>query len=188
MHWLEQMADALDYPLFLLDDSLRLRHANRAARSILSAGAPLRQLTDGRVGPADGLFQRDFGAALQAATSGERRLWHRETRAGLLSVWLLPLRQVVTWLALAMPAPAVADVAGFAETNGLSRAETRVLARLARGESTLVAARALGLAVSTVRSHRLALLHKCGQPNMGALLQDLFTLPALGPADPAQGE
>ena len=166
------MADALPWPLLLLRTDAQLLHANRAARQLLAEGAPLRLHAGGRVTTAAAARSAAFAAALATAAAGGRPLLFEPE----YSLALAPLSDaqgghgpVLLALSLAdgLQQP---DLRGFASAHGLSPAETRVLARLARGDRPGDAARALGISAATARSQLVAIRRKTGHASVAALV------------------
>jgi DNA-binding CsgD family transcriptional regulator len=191
---LSQVADALAWPLFVLRHDGLLLHANRAAGSVLGAGTPLLRQADRRVVPSQPERVAAFAEALSAAAAeGARRVLHWRGAAGSFTATLAPLAGaagsthedlgaaglVPVLLALALPGSLEADADAFAREHGLSPAETRVLQRLALGESSVQAAAALGLAAATVRSQTVSLRRKTGHASVAALQRTLAALPPL---------
>jgi DNA-binding CsgD family transcriptional regulator len=86
--------------------------------------------------------------------------------------------------------PVSANLRAWAAASGLSAAETRVLLRVAAGDSAREAAAALGITPATVRSQLRAIGRKTGLGGVAALQRALTGLPpvtAPAPA-PAQGK
>jgi DNA-binding CsgD family transcriptional regulator len=188
------VADALAWPLLLLRLDGSLLHANAAARRLLRRGAPLQVTPQGRVQAADAALRPGLDAALQAAAT---------SRLPQLLQWVAPKgRYSLSLSALAAPGqdcsavllalnPEVddrADLRAYATAHGLSEAETRVLGRLARGESSSRAAAALGVSTATVRSQAVSLRRKTGHASVAELLQALASLPPLAAPLEARGE
>ena len=198
------VADALAWPLLLLQADGRLLLANLAARLLLRQGAPLRLSTQRRVAPGDPLRCAEFQQALHDAACGQgpRLLrWSGPANGGHTSAMLSRLAGDVhampggptLLLALSMEGGRRTDLLAFAALHRLSPAETRVLERLALGEGSTRVAQALGVGASTVRSQTLSLRRKTGHASVAKLLQTLAGLPPLAlPRTPAgattQGE
>lgn len=195
---LAQVADALAWPLLLLGADGSLQLANLAARQLLRQGAPLKLSTQGLLVPTDTKHRDAFQRALQAAVAGAGpQLLHWPAGKGRISASLSRLAGETPetpggptlLLALgARPGSASAGASGsnlraYAEQHRLSAAETRVLQRLALGESSTHAALALGVAAATVRSQTLSLRRKTGHASVVALQRTLAQLPPL--AEPA---
>lgn len=179
---LAQVADALAWPLLLLRRDASLMHANAAARQLLRRGQPLR-LDQGRAVPVPAGQRPAFDAALQQARD-ERRLLHWPGAAGGMTVTLAALPAVTPAEAPVMVVLSggdgrADDAQAYADLHGLTAAETRVLQRLALGESTRQAAAALGVGVATVRTQVMNLRRKTGHPSVPALLRSLAALPPL---------
>ena len=179
---LARMVDVLAWPLLLIDASASLQHANLAARRLLERGQPLQLDAQNRLQPQQRRHRAAFAAGLAAAAQGQSLVLRWPSRAGIVSARLQPLPQgqaAPAWLLLALSAPAgpACQIDDFAQAHGLTRTETRVLHCLARGLSAPRTAAALGVAVSTTRSHIVALRRKTGLRSVGALLHSLAQLP-----------
>ena len=177
---LARMADALAWPLLVLDRSGRLQHANKAARMVLATGSPFR-LTKGsrRVEPAAALDRAGFAQALQSAfaVGGAARAWPAGPGHLLAVLQRIDAAVPVVFLALPSPEPWQPDVRIYAMSLGLTPAETRVVRELAQGWRAPQVAAALGLAVSTVRSHIASMRRKSGHASTAELLMALSRLP-----------
>ena len=195
---LVRMADALAWPLMLVDDQGPLHHANHSARALLAAGRPLRLGPQRRLQPAAASYQGDFWLALQAAAVGQVCELHwpgspgspgspGDRAATLRSLAQLPGGSALLLLDLPpdfnrarWPRP---DVAGYAQAHGLSAAQQLLLQALAQGCSVAQVAAEQGLPPSTVRSRLVALRRKTGHARVDELLRTLWALPpALGAA------
>lgn len=187
---LAQVADALAWPLLLLGADGSLLLANLAARQLLRQGAPLRLSAQRLLVPIDTKHRAAFQRALQAAVAGAGpQLLHWPAGKGRISASLSRLAGETPetpdgpTLLLALGArPGSAsggDLRAYAEQHHLSAAETRVLQRLALGESSTHAALALGVGAATVRSQTLSLRRKTGHASVVALQRALAELPPL---------
>jgi DNA-binding CsgD family transcriptional regulator len=168
---LAQVADALAWPLLLLDADAALLQANRAGHALLRRGRPLQRHDDGPVRPAQAAQQPAFAAALHAvAHDGQPRLL-RLADGGDGGATLSRLAAGAVLVALS---GSRADAArAFAELHRLTPAETRVLVRLALGDDGPAAAQALGVSATTVRSQLASLRRKTGHASVTAVLQAL---------------
>ncbi len=183
--WLALMLDEIDYGMLLLADCTRVLHANHAARSELDATHPL-QVVGGevRVGrPQDLPALRD--ALAGARERGLRRLINLGVEAQRVSVAVVPLatgsdmsrltllvfgkRQVCETL----------SVHWFARSHGLTPAEARVLAALCEGQQPSQIAKALGVALSTVRTQIGSMRAKTCAASIRALVRQVAVLPPL---------
>lgn len=181
------VADALAWPLLLLRDDASLLHANRAARQMLRRGQPLLISTQRVVAPADPRRRDAFAkAVLAVAAGGGPTLLRWAPRGGFdhFAATLTALSgvdgdQPGVLLAGGLDSARATDLRAFADAHRLTRGETRVLERLARGESSASAAAALGLAAATVRAQALSLRRKTGHASIAALLHALAELPPL---------
>jgi DNA-binding CsgD family transcriptional regulator len=184
------VADALAWPLLLLDVEGRLLVANLAARQLLDTGMLLRLSTQSLVAPSDPRDATAFRQALQAAAAGDSPQllqWHGAPHMKTIGACLTRLADEAAGapggptllLALGADGARNNDLRAFAAHHGLSPAETRVLKRLALGESSVRAALALGVGAATVRSHTLSLRRKTGHASVAALLRTLAQMPPL---------
>lgn len=183
---LAQVADALAWPLLLLRRDGTLLHANLAARRLLQSGAPLELSPWQHVLPSAVSRRAEFAAALEASASTlARGMLHWTEARSSLTATLAPLEAMDTLdppLLLALSAGGRgADIDAFATLHGLTAAETRVLHRLALGESSARAASALGVAKATVRSQIVSMRHKTHHASVGELLRALAGMPPLPP-------
>lgn len=193
------LVDALVWPLMLLRSDGTLLHANSAALQALTTRRHLMLGPQQRLQTADVARAEELQAALAAAHAGQRRLLHwpgtedcTATVMPLAAHAGSPLTDIagpVILVALGMasghadfepgpsstpgasrPSHADADTSAYAKANGLSRAEARVLQRLALGDSPARAAQALGVSVATVRSQAAAIRRKTGHSGTAALV------------------
>lgn len=187
--------DTLAWPLLLLHGDGVLLHANRAATTLLRRGRPLRLVPRQQVQPSDEAQRAAFRAALMAVLEGAapvRLHWAGDEGQPATSVRLSALRPdpgqaPVLMLTLAPEAGLGVDLTAYAAAHGLSATETRVLQRLALGESSARAAAALGLRATTVRTHALSLRRKTGHASLGALVHALARLAPISPVSPHPG-
>jgi DNA-binding CsgD family transcriptional regulator/PAS domain-containing protein len=172
----------------------RILHANHAAQRMFAAGSPVRSL-NGRLaarGPRAGaelakaidLARRNesgigatgIGVPL-ADETGEPAVAHVLPLArGDLRTRLMPQATAAVFVTRIGQAPA-AKIDAVAATFGLTPAETRVLERLLRDMSLVEAARALGIAETTAKTHLSRIFAKTGvsrQPELVALVHRLL--------------
>jgi DNA-binding CsgD family transcriptional regulator len=179
--------DALSFAVLLVGLDLRLLHANRAGETLLRTADPL-GLRAGRVSA-----PRSVAAALAAALAApaidlNRRglgIPARRSDGEELVLHVLPLGAAAPLPAAAavFVAPAIhpppAPLAALAALFDLTPTETRVLELIGAGRTNAETAAALGVALSTVRTHLLRLFEKTGtrrQADLVALLAS-FALP-----------
>lgn len=194
---LMQVVDALVWPLLLLHADGSLLHANAAALQVLATQGQLQLGPQQRLQTRDGCRAAAWQAALNAARAGQRRLVHWPGHEGCTAIVMplvapgavaespacaavllvalgmasSPTRADSAVLALAAPSRmADADTSAYAKAHGLTRAEARVLQRLALGNSPAQTAQALGVTVATVRSQAAAIRHKTGHDSTAALV------------------
>ena len=201
---LARVADALAWPLMVLDDTGRLQHANRVARALLALGEPLQHAAGEPVQPRADAQRGAFRAALRDAVAGATTTLCLAASGALSLVTLRPLGLLgpvyplhpPPWMqdaparCLLTVVPARAwrpDVAACARALSLSATQTRVLHGLAQGHDTARLAAALGVKTRTVRGHVATVCRKTGCASATALVQALRCLPpAVGPM--AEGE
>ncbi len=183
---LSAAVDALAFPMLALQPDGLLLHANLAARDLLAQGRPLELGPDQHVAPHAAGQRGSFGSALQLASAGQAQLltWadgersvHATLRALAEPTAGAPAPPVLVMLA--PPPETPFDASGFANTHGLSAAETRVLEALLHGHQAEVTARRLGVGVATVRSQIAAIRRKTGHDSVASLLATLGDLPPL---------
>lgn len=182
-HWLAAALDELDYGIVLLVDGLRIVHINDAAQVELDDSHPL-QLLGNELRPR---LARDIGplheAVTAAADRGMRRLLTLGEETHRTSVSVVPLeaadagrRAVLVVLGKREVCESL-SVQGFARSNHLTTAETRVLVALCDGLPPALAAEQLGVAVSTVRSQIGSIRIKTGAESIRALVRQVAVLP-----------
>jgi DNA-binding CsgD family transcriptional regulator len=168
-------------------------HANCSARRMMKEGGPIRSL-GGRIAAADGRRTGFLQKAIADAASSETELGHagagmaiespsgqRATAHilpisnGSLRPRLLPGGAAAIFIA-SEPTP-LPDLEPVAQALGLTRAETRLLGHLVRGEAVPDAAAALGIKYSTAHTQVLSILRKAGVPrqtNLVSLVHQLL--------------
>ncbi len=185
-HWLAATLDEIDYGMLLLVDEVVATHVNHAAHAELDATHPL-ELAGGRLRARRPQDAAALSAALQAAARrGLRKLLTLGDAAQRVSISIVPLSLhdpasgPVTLVMLGKRQVCeVLSVQGFAQGQGLSAAEARVLAALCRGTPPTEIAVQLGVAISTVRTQIGNIRLKTGAPSIRALVQQVAALPPL---------
>ena len=168
---LAAVLDGLAFGVLLVGPELRLLHANRAGEAMLRAGDPL-GLRFGRV-TAPGALAQALQAALAAPPDGIGRrglgIPARRGDGGELVLHVLPLGDATPLpdaVAAVFVAPACrprpAPMTAIAALFDLTPTEARVLELIGAGRTNAETAAALGVAVSTVRTHQLRLFEKTG--------------------------
>jgi DNA-binding CsgD family transcriptional regulator len=189
---LAQVADALAWPLFLMRADGFLLHANLAGRELLRKGRVLHLSPENRVEAAAVRRRPALTEALQTAASRQQRVvLHAATGKAGFAATVTPLPSAPGGSGPLLLALTPGDVPGsdsdeFAALHGLTAAETRVMRRLALGESSSRAAHALGVKPATVRTQVVSIRRKTGHASVAELLQALAAVPPLrSPAAPA---
>ncbi len=103
---LNRLADALPWPLLVLQPDGLLLHANQAGRQLLASARPLRRDTLGHVTPARAAQRAAFQGALARARAGETvpLRWPGRPRALQGSLQPLPGESALPLLLLAVEA------------------------------------------------------------------------------------
>jgi len=178
---LAEVFDRSPHGLFLLDRDGCVRHVNQAGLSLIAQAGGLR-VTGGRLGAPNsdatrrlqGLIFEAATPDLQGRTGGSMALLVPD-RALPLSIMVAPLRAEHSMPFLAGPAVivCVTDLAAglslpeerLRELFGLTIAESRVASALFEGFEPSQAAKRLGLALPTVRTHLARIFAKTGAAN-----------------------
>ena len=188
--------DTLAWPLLLLHGDGVLLHANTAATALLRCGRLLKLAPHQEVQPTDAAQRDAFKTAMVTVRAGGAPVqlqWAADEGQPVIRARLSALRPgpgpglgqcPVLMLTLAPEAGRGADLTAYAAAHGLSATETRVLQRLALGESSARAATALGLRATTVRSHTMSLRRKTGYARLDELVQALVRLAPISPLSP----
>ncbi len=179
-----QVLSALPQPLLVLMADRRVLFSNGGAQHLLGEGRALVRaghlMSLGQLGAVQLV---ELLARAAAGSSSRTGLWFSP---GLETAWLHAaplapgLAQACDWpaeavlLVLHLDQPALTQVAridALSRQCRLSQTERQVLMLLADGESADAAARHLGVALSTVRSHVRNLLGKTQAPSLMQLLR-----------------
>ncbi len=180
--------DGLAVAVLLVDSGLRVRHANRAGEAMLRASDPL-GMRHGRLAAPSRVvaaLRRSFAAPFGGSAPGDLGIPARRADGEEVVLHLLPLADaspLAGATAAILVAPAVtarpAPIAAIAALFELTSTEARVLELVGAGRTNADVAVALGIAVSTVRTHVLRLFEKTGTHRRADLVGLLaaFTLP-----------
>lgn len=190
-----QIADVLMWPLLVLRADGTLLHANRGAHRLLSTRRLLTLRPDRRLGLLPEHWQAEFDAALANAAQGLTVVLNwpasASTRGNVGNLSPLidrrnqPPGGADLLLALSATEQPNAQVQACARVHRLSPAETRVLQRLALGDSGGEAALALGVSAATVRSQVISLRRKSGQASVVQVLRTLARMPPVTAQTPS---
>jgi DNA-binding CsgD family transcriptional regulator len=150
------------------------------ALQALRGAAPL-QLSGGRLCPADPGDRDALCAALADALHGRRTLLTLGGGDQALSVAVVPIddgQQALALLVLNKPQSCTAlSLDFYARANGLTNAETTVLACLSQGVKPKDIAQQLGVAISTVRSQIASIRAKTQTASIPELAGRVAALP-----------
>jgi DNA-binding CsgD family transcriptional regulator len=178
-------------------------HANRAATSMLDCGTPI-ATSRGRLRANDphasGRLQRlialaadnetevgasGIGIALAGSADEVATAHVLPLARGQVRTRLMPRAVAAVFVASNLHLP-VRRLDAVAEVFGLTPAETRLLERLAHGDSLAQAAAAMNIAMTTVKTHRSRLLSKTGMRGQTSLISLVHRLVApVGAVDAA---
>jgi DNA-binding CsgD family transcriptional regulator len=184
---LETALEMLSVAVLVIDESTTVLHANNAAREVLAKGSPL-ACVKGKLRSASQEVQNALLAAVARIAAGEANLGphgigipllhdapHATALAHILPLKLDSVRQAANRNATAVlfitsasagPQLAAETVAGL---YGLTPTEARVMIEVASGRNRQAAARALGMAPSTVKSHLERVFAKTGTSSQAEL-------------------
>jgi DNA-binding CsgD family transcriptional regulator/PAS domain-containing protein len=195
--------DALAIGIVLVADDGAIVHANRPAERMLAEGWPIRssggRLTTGAPETSERLHRvvamatrgeaeiggAGIGMALASPEQGAAIAHVLPLARGDLRTGLVPHAMAAVFISSGAGRPA-GELQGLADAFGMSPAETRVLGRLILGESIDAAARALGVARPTVKTHLARILAKTGTRRQGDLLALVHRVAV--PAGPVEGD
>ena len=184
--WPRSVLDELDHGIVLLGPDQRLLLMNRAAEAEL-AGTRALALQSRQLGACSPLDAARLADALQAAAErGLRRLLTLGSGSERISLAVVPLgdeRQARPYATMVMFGKRRVceqlSVQWFAHAHGLTPAETRVLTRLAGGNSPREIAAAHEVGLATVRTQIGAIRVKTGADSIRELLQQVAVLPPM---------
>jgi DNA-binding CsgD family transcriptional regulator len=190
--WLTRMLDEIDYGMLLVTADAQVTYLNHAARLELDGHHPL-QLNKQRLGAHSPPDVAPLYEALAGAQRGLRKLLTlgsglqrvsisvvplpdttahgpgSDAREGPLTLLVLGKRQVCEQL----------SVRGYARSQNLTPAETRVLEGLCSGVRPSEIAASAGVAVSTVRTQIGSIRAKTGASSIRELVRQVAVLPPL---------
>jgi DNA-binding CsgD family transcriptional regulator len=193
---MDRLADAI----ILLGADGRVLHANRAAQELLRAGNGLQLGRDGLLAAHNGdaaALRRLVADAVDnnGAMSGADGVLAIRRPAPLppLTMVVAPIRAELAWPGLAQPRCAVfvtdptrlpqPDLAALRKLYGLSRAEAAVALAVCRGQGLAAASAALGIHLSTTRTHLQRVFEKTDTRRQAELARLLLAArPRVGPA------
>jgi DNA-binding CsgD family transcriptional regulator len=191
--------DLLVVGVILVDDDCRIFYANRAgaqhlqeAKAVFRAGGRLTArspaaasaLRDAVARAVDGRDVAETGIAvpIPAADGRDLAAWAMRLHGGLYREFSAFSATAAVFLrVIGDAAPLAADL--LMRRHRLTPAECRVLTMLTRGLSPYKAARALGCAPTTVRTHLRSIFNKTGARGQSELMR--LAMSALAPASTA---
>ena len=193
--------DTLAVGVLLVAEDGAILHANRAAASMLDRKTPI-AATRGKLRAGDlyttdrlrrtivlaarnegGIGASGIGIALSEPSGHVATAHVLPLARGDLRTRLLPRAAAAVFIASDLRLP-LARLEAIAEAFGLTRAETRLLDRLVRGDSIAEAAAAMNVAMTTVKTHRSRLLAKTGMRRQTSLISLVHRLlPPVGASD-----
>jgi len=174
---LQCLIDGMAQPLLIVDLMGRLIHANRIAHLELATSRTL-HLKCGLITATAYSEHEALCAALDKASQGKRSM----VRLAHQLVIVMPLLDAGQFIALKLERVSLCEhtvLELFARHHRLSPTEERVLRELCEGLEVPDVAQALGVAISTVRSHVRSLCHKTTTRSIRQLVERIARLPAL---------
>jgi DNA-binding CsgD family transcriptional regulator/PAS domain-containing protein len=197
--------DTLTVGIILAAADGEVLHANRAATKMLDRGTPVARV-DGKLSTVDPHARDRLRRVIDQATAGEETSLGSagigmalSTRTGeIATAHVLPLasgdirtRLMPRAVAAVFVTPDLrlpfGTLQAVAEAFGLTPAETRLLERLARGETIASAAAAMNVAVTTAKTHRSRILAKTGERRQAGLVSLVHRLVPAVSAGEKQG-
>ena len=191
--------DRLEDGVILLGADGRVLHTNRAAQALLREGDGLRLTCDGLQAAHKGdtaALQRLIADAVGSkramlGADGLLAIRRPEPRPPLTAV-IVPIRGGLAWPALAQPRCAVfvtdptrlaqPDLAALRKLYGLTRAEAAVALAVCRGQGLKAVSAALGIHLSTTRTHLQRVFEKTNTHRQAELARLLLVArPRVGP-------
>lgn len=183
--WLTRMLDETQHGMLLVTPYSEVRHANKAARDELTRGHSLR-VSGGEILAAE---RDQHGALLQALAEGgrsRRRLITLGSGANALPIAVVPLGEgdphaegLVLLLLGRRQGQEALTLDFYARTQGLTRAEARVLQSLCDGLRPKEVARQFDVAVSTVRTQISSIRAKTQTASIRDLVSLVSALPPI---------
>ena len=186
--WLTRMLDEIDYGMLLVTADAQVTYLNHAARLELDGHHPL-QLSEHRLGAHSPPDVAPLYEALAGAQRGLRKLLTLGAGVQRVSISVVPLPDTavqggspgaLTLLVLGKRQVCEQlSVRGYARSQNLTPAETRVLEGLCGGVQPSAIAAQAGVAVSTVRTQIGSIRAKTGASSIRELVRQVAVLPPL---------
>ena len=177
--------DHLPHGVVFLDRTLKVLFANRPARALLSADAPIRVGRDQRLRVMDVDESRLLGALITATLRGEmeesaRALLIGGKSAQPLAVMVATIGHDGATLFINAPhAPPSVDRSVLESLYGLTPAESRLVALLTRGLTLDAIAKRANLSPHTLRTQLKQIFRKSGTSRQSELIKLILTGPAV---------
>ena len=178
--------DALGHPVWLVDEAMRLHHANAAAEAILTTGRVLRVRRGRLTTAADGNASRLKTAVERAlAPSGPEACavvlpWEPSRPLHLSVTPIAPAGgKRLAMLIAAQPAEDASRAGRLRTFFGLSRAEAELAVLLADGHSPAEIAERRGVSLATVRVQLRNIASKLGCNRQSDVVRAVTSMPAL---------
>lgn len=195
---LKAIFDQFELPLLLVGPAMQLLYSNRAAWTQIDEQHPL-HISGPRLYLRHAPDVAPWMQALADAFRGQRRLLTLGAGTQPVLVSLIPLsspdgatRPIQPLGVLVVPGQLPQDMgtaaARLARAVPFTPTETRVLQALCAGQRPAEIAQALGIAISTVRTHVASLRSKTGAPSIRDLVRQVAALPPLSTLPAAKGE
>lgn len=190
-HLTRSVLERIDYGVWLLDGQAHVLLANRSALSACRRDGPF-AMDDGHLALRDHTFQRDFREALRRATLGLRNMVRVSASASAnvahcvaavlphVQPELVHNAQVMVLLGRRSACESL-SLEMFARAQGLTAAESNLLAGLCEGLSPTQLARRQSVALCTVRTQLKSIRAKTRAANLRELIQQLSLLPPVMP-------
>jgi DNA-binding CsgD family transcriptional regulator/PAS domain-containing protein len=198
--------DAVAVGIILVAEDGAILHANRAAQDMLERKTPV-AATRGKLRVSDFKATDRLRRAIAVAAANEPQIGNAGVgialcgqSGGVATAHVLPLARGDLRTRLMPRAAAAVFVTSdlrlpfarldaVADAFGLTRAETRLLDRLMRGDSMAEAAAAMNIAMTTAKTHRSRLLAKTGTRRQAGLISLVHRLvPPVSAIEAAQDD
>jgi DNA-binding CsgD family transcriptional regulator len=186
---LMRVLDQLDYGVMIVNDSARVRFANRVAIRDCTSSTHAIRVSEGHLHARVEREQQGLMRALAASRSGRRSLVTFTSQEPLVSVAIVPVHESEAGSAESQALVVFGrrqvceplSVEFFAREHRLTSAETGVLRGVTGGMRPAQIAREAGVAMSTVRTQITSIRMKTGARSIGELVRLVTVLPPIVP-------